>query len=127
MNINIPAVGAEVEAAFARYEAAIVANYVATLNALFHPSPETIHCGVAENLRGFDEIAASRGARSSAGLMRSLAHTAITAHGRDAAVTLTPFRRSATPGKLGRQMQTWIRFSENWQIVAAQVSLTNGP
>lgn len=127
MDIDVPDVHAEVAAAFARYEAAIIANDVPTLNALFHRAPETIRYGMAENLHGFDEIAAFRGARSSAGLMRTLARTVITTYGRDTAVASTLFHRSATPGKLGRQMQTWMRFPEGWQIVAAHVSSIDEP
>ncbi len=123
LDTDIPAVRAEVEAAFARYEAALQANDVGTLNALFREGIETIRYGIAENLYGHDEIAAFRGARSPARLVRSLARTVITTYGRDAAVAATLFRRSTVPGKLGRQMQTWIRFPEGWQIVAAHVSL----
>ena len=123
LDLDIPAVRAEVEAAFAHYEAALQTNDIATLNALFRDAAETIRYGVAENLYGHDEIAAFRGARSPAGLVRQLARTVITTYGRDAAVASTLFRRSTAPGKLGRQMQTWIRFPEGWQIVAAHVSL----
>ncbi len=123
LDIDIPAVRAEVEAAFARYEAPLQANDVGTLNALFRDGAETIRYGVAENLYGHDEIAAFRGTRSPVGLVRSLARTVITTYGRDAAVAATLFRRSTSSRKLGRQMQTWIRFPEGWQIVAAHVSL----
>ena len=27
------------------------------------------------------------------------------------------------PGKVGRQMQTWVRFPEGWRVVAAHVSV----
>jgi hypothetical protein len=27
------------------------------------------------------------------------------------------------PGKVGRQMQTWVRFPHGWQVVAAHVSV----
>ncbi len=111
------------EAAFARYEAALRAKDVTTLNALFCGAPETIRYGMAENLYGFDEIAAVRGARPSAGLMRSLARAVITAYGRDTAVASTLFRRRTMLGKLGRSMQARVRFPEGWQIVAAHVSL----
>jgi len=123
MDIDIPEIRAEVEAAFARYEAALIANDVPALNALFRRGPETIRYGVAENLYGHDEIAAFRGTRSAAGLLRSLTRTVITTYGRDAAVASTLFHRSTMPGRLGRQMQTWVRFPEGWQIVAAHVSL----
>ena len=123
LDINIPGVRAEVEAAFTRYETALQANDVPTLNALFRNAHDTIRYGIAENLYGHEEIAAFRGGRSPVGLERSLARTVITTYGRDAAVASTLFRRGTMPGKLGRQMQTWVRFPEGWQIVAAHVSL----
>jgi len=123
MDINLADVRAEVSEAFAIYEAALQANDVATLNELFRPDAETIRYGIAESLYGHDEIAAFRGARSPAGLTRHLARTVITTYGRDLAVASTLFRRDRAPGKLGRQMQTWVRFPEGWLIVAAHVSL----
>ena len=66
---------------------------------------------------------AFRAARSSSGLMRRLARTLITAYGRDMAVASTLFYRDSAPGKVGRQMQTWVRFAEGWKIVAAHVSM----
>ena len=52
MIVDDPNVKAEVEAAFARYEAALVSNDVATLNELFHDDPRTLRYGIAENLYG---------------------------------------------------------------------------
>jgi hypothetical protein len=60
---------------------------------------------------------------SPAGLARTLSHTVITAYGRDTAIASTLFHRSAMPGKVGRQMQTWVRFPEGWRVVAAHVSV----
>ena len=127
MDIDLPHVKAEIEAAFARYEAALIGNDVAALNALFRRAPETIRYGAAENLYGHAEIAAFRGARSPAGLGRTTARTVITTYGRDMAVASTLFHRGAMPGKTGRQMQTWVRFAEGWQIVAAHVSVIDSP
>ena len=123
MEINIPGVLAEVTAAFARYEAALIGNDVAVLDALFWDGAHTIRYGIAENLYGAAEIAAFRAARSPAGLARQLERTVITSYGRDTAVASTLFYRDSAPGRVGRQMQTWIRFSEGWRIVAAHVSL----
>ena len=39
------------------------------------------------------------------------------------AVASTLFRRETIPGKVGRQMQTWVRFPDGWHVVAAHVSL----
>jgi hypothetical protein len=127
MDIDRPEVVAEVTAAFARYEKALVTNDVATLNALFHDDPRTIRYGGAENLYGHDEISAFRGARSPAGLERTCSRTVITTYGRDFAVASTLFQRAAAPGKVGRQMQTWVRFDAGWRVVAAHVSLIDEP
>lgn len=123
MQIDQPDVVAEVSAAFARYEAALTSNDIAVLGELFRDDPRTIRYGIGENLYGYHEIQAFRGARSPVGLMRRIARTVITAYGRDAAVASTLFYRDTVPGKVGRQMQTWIRFPEGWRIVAASVSL----
>ena len=127
MEINDRAVLAEVEAAFARYEAALMANDVAELQRLFWRSPATIRYGIAENLYGHDEIGGFRAARSPVGLARRLSCTVITTFGRDFATASTLFHRDTTPRKIGRQMQSWARFPEGWRIVAAHVSVIDAP
>ncbi len=97
--IDIPSVKAEVEAAFAAYEKALVTNDVAALDRFFLDSPATIRYGTAENLYGFAEIAAFRAARPSAGLARALARTVVTTFGHDFAVASTLFHRAGAPGK----------------------------
>ena len=123
MEIDLPDVVVEVKAAFARYEKALMANDVAELDAIFHNDPRTIRYGGTENLYGYREIEAFRAARSPAGLARTLSKTVITTYGRDFAVASTLFERQSVPGKIGRQMQTWVRFKDGWHVVAAHVSL----
>ena len=123
MEIDLPDVVAEVRAAFERYEGALIANDVATLDALFRDDPRTIRFGGTESLFGSPEIMAFRAARSPVGLARRLGKTVITAYGRDVAVASTLFYRETSPGKVGRQMQTWVRFVEGWRVVAAHVSV----
>jgi ketosteroid isomerase-like protein len=123
MVINDPKIVAEVEAAFAVYEAALVGNDVETLDALFWHDARTIRYGGGENLYGHDAIAAFRAARSPAGLARTLDRTVITAFGQDCATASTLFRRASAPGRIGRQMQTWMRLEDGWRIVAAHVSV----
>jgi AtzH-like len=125
MEIDLPEVVAEVRQAFDRYEKALVGNDVAVLDETFHDDPRTIRYGATEILYGFDEIAAFRGARSPAGLARALSRTVISTYGRDFAVASTLFERGSAPGKIGRQMQTWVRFPEGWRVVAAHVSLVD--
>lgn len=118
--INLPAVVAEVRAAFERYESALVSNDVPALNELFWNSSQTIRYGITENLYGYDEIAQFRSARSAAGLARTLSNTVITTYGSDFATVNTEFQR---PGQSGRQSQTWLRTAEGWRVVSAHVSL----
>jgi hypothetical protein len=127
MDIDLSDVLAEVTAAFARYEAALVGNDVAVLDELFHRDGRTLRYGVGENLYGHQAIMAFRAARLPAGLMRKTAGTVITTYGRDTAVASTLFYRETAPGKVGRQMQTWVRFAEGWRIVAAHVSIIDEP
>ena len=123
MEIDLPEVVAEVTAEFARYEMALVSNDVATLDAIFRKDPRTIRYGGGENLYGYAEVAAFRAARSPAGLARTLAKTVISTYDRDHAVASTLYHRTTMPGKVGRQMQTWVRFPEGWRVVAAHVSV----
>ena len=127
MDINLPEAKAELEAAFAAYEAALIANDVGMLQTLFRNAPETIRYGINENLYGWEEIGAFRAARSPAGLARTLSRTVITTYGRDFGIASTLFNRVSLPNSIGRQMQTWIRAPEGWRIVAAHVSVIDDP
>jgi Protein of unknown function (DUF3225) len=127
MEIDLPEVVAEVSAAFERYEQALVANDVDTLDELFHKDSRTIRYGVGENLYGHEEVAAFRAARAPIDPMRTRSRTVITTYGRDFAVASTLFHRDSAPGKVGRQMQTWVRLPEGWRVVAAHVSIIDEP
>jgi hypothetical protein len=125
MDIDLPEIVAEVRTAFERYEWALVANDVGTLDTLFRDDPRTIRYGATENLYGYDEIKAFRAARSPIGLARTLSKTVITTYGRDYAVASTLFRRDTAPGKLGRQ--TWVRCQGGWCVVVGHVSVIDDP
>jgi hypothetical protein len=127
MEVDLPDVLAEVTAQFERYEKALVSNDVTVLDALFRTDGRTLRYGIGENLYGYEAIMAFRAARSPAGLMRKTAKTVITTYGRDTAVASTLFYRESAPGRVGRQMQTWVRFPEGWKIVAAHVSIIDEP
>jgi len=127
MEIDLPEVVAEVRAEFERYEQALVSNNVAVLDSIFKNDARSIRYGGSENLYGYNEIEAFRAARSPAGLARTLSRTVITTYGRDFAVASTLFHRPSMADKVGRQMQTWVRFPEGWRVVAAHVSVINEP
>ena len=123
MEIDLPEVVAEVQAAFERYEQALVGNDVAVLDESFHKDRRTVRYGTTEILYGHEKIAAFRAARAPVGLARTISKTVITSYGRDFAVASTLFHRATLPGKVGRQMQTWVRFADGWRVVAAHVSV----
>lgn len=127
MEVDLPEVIAEVSEAFARYEKALVSNDVETLDALFRDDSRTLRYGGAENLYGYEAIKAFRAGRSPVGLERELSKTVISTYGRDTAVASTLFHRTSAPDKVGRQMQTWVRFADGWHIVAAHVSVIPTP
>jgi Protein of unknown function (DUF3225) len=128
MDVDLPEVVAEVREVFERYERALVANDVDTLDALFRQDERTIRYGIGENLYGHKEVAAFRAGRSPIGLDRTRSRTVITTYGRDYAVASTLFHRPAMGGKkVGRQMQTWVRFPDGWRVVAAHVSIIDAP
>ena len=127
MEIDLPDVVAEVKAAFARYEQALVTNDVDTLDELFRDDPRTIRYGAGEILYGHSEIKAFRAARSPVALNRTTSRTVITTFGHEFATASTLYERPSAPGKIGRQMQTWVKFPEGWRVVAAHVSLIDKP
>ncbi|WP_050406016.1 oxalurate catabolism protein HpxZ [Bradyrhizobium embrapense] len=127
MEIDLPDVLAEVTAQFERYEQALVSNDVTVLDELFRNDSRTLRYGIGENLYGYAEIMAFRAGRPAVGLMRKIDRTVITTYGRDTAIASTLFYRDSAPGRVGRQMQTWIRFPEGWRIVAAHVSVIDEP
>jgi Protein of unknown function (DUF3225) len=121
LSIDDPATLAEVTEAFLRYEAALLRHDVEILDAMFLPSDRTVRYGVAEVQHGIEEVRRFRATQSA--FDRSLSHTVITSFGRDVAVASTLFHRPDSPGKTGRQTQTWVRTKAGWQIAAAHVSM----
>ena len=122
MEINIPSVLAEVTAACARYETALVGNDVAVLDELFWNSPHTLRYGATENLYGYKAIQDFRAGRPSSGLAREVPKHVITTYGTDFATSNLEFQRTGS-AKAGRQSQTWMRTPDGWRVVAAHVSL----
>ena len=124
--INDPAVVREIEAEFAGYNRALGANDVAALNGYFFDSPVTVRYGNGENLYGAAEIKAFRASVVASGVAPQRERTVITTYGQDFA-TVATLTRLPRPGKIGRTMQTWVRFPQGWRIVAAHVSTIDEP
>ena len=122
MTINDPDVLAEVTATVDAYETTLMTNDVEALDGFFRDAPETVRYGVAENLYGFEAIAAFRIGRSGGSPPRSRLRTEVTTFGRDFAVANVEFLREGAK-RPGRQSQAWIRTQNGWKVVSAHVSL----
>ena len=122
MEINIPAVLAEVTRAHDRYENALTENNVDVLDELFWNNELTLRYGINEILYGHAAIAAFRSARSPAGLTRTTDPVIVTTYGHDFGTANLEFFRESIGG-IGRQSQSWVRMPEGWRIVAAHVSV----
>lgn len=124
--LDLPEVVAEVADVFAAYEAALLANDSAALNAFFLASVATVRLGIAEHAFGIASVMAQRARLPKISPLRQLHNTVITTVGRDVAAISTEF---STPDSaaVGRQSQTWIRTDAGWRIVAAHVSLIDVP
>jgi len=121
MTINEPKVLAEVTAAFEHYERAVNDNDVEALTESFWNSPLTVRYGSAEQLYGYEKIGQFRASNRLQNYRRELTRVLITTFGNDFATASCEFRRLES-GRVGRQMQTWIRTPDGWRVVAAHVS-----
>ena len=123
---NILEVVAEVRALFERYERALIEGNVDVLDATFWNSPHTIRYAFNENGYGFDAIHAHRVARPPGpGIKEKRIRLEILTLGRDLATVNLEFKIRGRD-QIGRQSQTWVRFSgAGWKVVAAHVSIMN--
>jgi ketosteroid isomerase-like protein len=120
-SVNDPAVMEEIRGVFARYERALIANDVDTLDAMFWNSPHTVRFGLADIQYGFEAISAFRRSQLQAAPARQLRNTVVTVFGSDLAVVTTEFVPDGSVA-VGRQSQTWVRLAVGWRVVSAHVS-----
>jgi len=121
MTINDPVALAEVEAAFAAYERALMSDDIAAMDALFHDAPTTNRFGVGEVLYGIAAIRAFRKGRGGSP-QRRLGRVAISVYGENFATADAEFFREGSERR-GRQSQAWVKFADGWKVVSAHVSL----
>lgn len=122
MMLDNPTALLEARALFDRYEAALMANDTATLDACFWADPRTVRFGITESLFGIAAIRAFRAAVARYA-PRTQQRVAITAFGPDLACTHLEYRRVDT-GLIGRETKIMARLPElGWRVVSAHVSL----
>jgi ketosteroid isomerase-like protein len=120
--VNRPEIVAEVTALFLDYEAALMANDVAALNAHFWAHDAVTRYGIADVQKGHAALVAYRARVPAPDFQRTLHDVRISTFGSDMAVAMCEFRRSDTPLH-GFQTQTWVRLPSGWKIVSAHVSM----
>jgi hypothetical protein len=125
VRIDDPEVLAEVREVFDRYEAALMANETAVLDAIFWADPRTVRFGIAEILYGHDAIRAFR-ASVKGYAQRVQRQVRITSFGPDVAATHLEYERIGT-GLVGRETKIMARIpGQGWRVVSAHVSLLAG-
>lgn len=119
MERDIPAVVAEVTAAFEAYERALVEHDVDTIMSFF--TDRAVRFGVADRQDDAEEQRRWRVAQGPLPPGRFLKETRIQVYGDSTAAVTTLF---GYPGSdvLGRQTQAWARLPEGWRIITAHVS-----
>ena len=121
MQIDDPAVLAQVRAVFDRYEDALMHNRTEVLDAIFWADPRTVRFGIGEILYGHDAIRAFR-ATVRAYAQRTHRHVHIVAFGTDFAATHLEYQRVGAE-VIGRETKIMARMPEGWRVVSAHVSL----
>jgi hypothetical protein len=124
--VDLPETVAEVAAAFAAYEEALVKDDQESVAGAFWDSPGTVRFGIADHQTGAEQIRAWRRCQPPLPPGRDLFDTRISTFGTGFAVVTTLFRY---PGgtAVGRQTQAWARLPVGWRIVSAHVSELTGP
>lgn len=115
---------AGLRAAFDRYEAALAADDVAVLDALFEPGPDTVRGDAAGLLVGHDRISAFRSARGGIAARR-IGRTELRVLTDDTVLVVATSH--FTGGGQGLQTQLWRRSNDVdgpdvWRIAAAHVT-----
>jgi hypothetical protein len=124
--VNDPQTLAELQSVFDAYEAALLRNDIAALNEFFWSDPRILRYGIAEHSLGHAAICEYRSHAQPVNPARQLQRPLLMTFGFSTGSACTEFVAPGTRG-VGRQTQTWIRFTEGWRIVAAHVSQLQTP
>ena len=121
MHDGPPDLASDVLDAFERYEAALVANDVATMNEMFLDDPEVVRFGVRDRQVGHAEIAQWRQEHPGVPPGRSCIDTRVQVLTETVAVVTTRFSYEHLDVD-GRQTQVWLSTPGGWKVASAHVS-----
>jgi ketosteroid isomerase-like protein len=126
MKINDEVIVSQIEAASDRYEAALLANDLETLDASFWQDARVMRISARDELQGIENIRRFRAGRAPGEVARDYLSREITCFGDHTALINITFLRKAD-ARVGRQTQTWVRFDGSWRIVSAHISFREIP
>jgi hypothetical protein len=115
------AIADDVRRCFFEYEAALVSQDHAVLDAWFWDDPRVVRFGISEIQYGAPAVAEWRRGSPHVGDDRALRNVQVLVLGTDLAVVSTEFVRG-DDRLLGRQTQAWARIDGQWRIAHAHVS-----
>lgn len=118
------AIAEDVRRCFFDYEAALVAQDHAALDAWFWNDPRVVRFGIAEIQYGARAVADWRTRSPHVGDDRALHNVQVLPLSADHAVVTTEFVRDDRV-LLGRQTQVWSRIDGQWRITHAHVSIVD--
>ena len=134
MNVNMTHVVAEVGAAHAAYEKALVDNDVFLRNALTWEGPHTVRYGFDDMQYGSGEIRKLNASRHPVNNRIMVASTTITTFGNDNATVNTEFgcddselygRRTVVWARVGPDCQPEAGLHGGWRVVASHESVVS--
>ena len=125
MTVNDPEIVHTLARLHDTYEAALVANDIAALNAFFWDSSHVVRYGVAEQLYGTDELHTYRAGSTPPYTERRIVRREISTFDSNFASIMTEIEMVIDGGRRSsRQSQTWVRVPTlGWRIVSAHVSV----
>jgi Protein of unknown function (DUF3225) len=112
----------EVRQQFDRYEQALRAHAIDTLNDFFVDSPQTVRFGTSEENYGKESIDTWRRLCVPVHPYRQTHHVVLVALTPQVVCVSCEFTDPNTVGT-GRQSQTWLRTADGWKIAMAHVSV----
>jgi len=121
VHIDDPHALAELRIAFDRYEVALLANDLATLDDLFWNDQRVVRFGFDDCQHGYGEVSAFRASLVRQSPPRRLSRVTMTTFGPDVAVVAAEFAPEGSTA-VGRQSQTWARVEGQWKVVHGHVS-----
>lgn len=125
MHIDDTETTAAVRAAFDRYEVALLANDLVTLDEMFWPDERVVRFGFDDAQYGAESVSAFRASVARQSPPRRLTHVTITSFGSDVAIVAAQFVPDGSHA-VGRQSQVWARFDGQWKVAHGHVSWQGG-